>query len=460
MSYQSIDPHTGLLLQSHEHLGTPALEQALVAADGCFREWKHTSFAERAAVLERAAGLLRERVDSLARLATQEMGKRFAEAKGEVLFSADILSWYAQRAAALLAPQPLVPLRGEAHLEFSPLGVLFCIEPWNFPYYQLARVAGPQLMAGNVLLVKHAANVPQCAAAFEQLLRDAGAPAGAYTNLRISYEQAEAVIDDARVRGVALTGSAGAGRAVAARAGRRLKPSSMELGGSDAFIVLDDADLDLAVPWAVWGRLYNAGQTCCAAKRFIVQHAVADEFIARLTQAFKAVEPGDPMDERTTLGPLSTEAALQQLLAQVEATVQGGATVLLGGKRLARPGWYMQPTILSGIAPGNPGYHEEFFGPVAAVYRVGTDDEAVALANDSPYGLGGSVWTRTPSRGRRIASHVDAGMVFVNNLDWADPALPFGGIKLSGYGHELGRLGIEAFVNTKMVHVGALPAPG
>ncbi len=459
MAYQTINPATGTLLQSFEHLSAAALEQCLTAAATCFGHWRHTAFAERAAVLNRAAVLLRERAAELAALATLEMGKRSAEAQAEVMFSADILAYYAARAEAFLAPQALQPQRGQAQLEHTPLGVLFCVEPWNFPYYQLARVAGPQLMAGNVLLVKHAGNVPQCAAAFAQLLHDAGAPAGAYTDLRVSYEQADQIIDDPRIRGVALTGSMAAGRSVAARAGRRLKPSTMELGGSDAFIVLDDADLDLAVPWAVWGRLYNAGQTCCAAKRFILMEGVAEEFTARFTTALRALRLGDPLDPQTTLGPLASEAALQQLLAQVQAATQAGATLRLGGRRIDRPGWYMQPTVLTDITPENPAYREEFFGPVAALYRVRSEAEAIALANDSPYGLGGSVWTRDEARGRRVASAIEAGMVFVNNLDWADAELPFGGIKHSGYGHELGRLGIQAFVNTKMVHVGALPAP-
>ena len=258
---------------------------------------------------------------------------------------------------------------------------------------------------------------------------------------------------------MALTGSVAAGRVMAARAGRHLKPSTMELGGSDAFIVLDDADLDLAVPWAVWGRVYNAGQACCAAKRFILMEGVADEFTARFTTALRALRPGDPLDPQTTLGPLSSEAALQLLLAQVQAATKGGATLRLGGRRIDRPGWYMQPTVLTDITPENPAYREEFFGPVAAIYRVRSEAEAIALANDSPYGLGGSVWTRDEARGRRVASAIDAGMVFVNNLDWADVELPFGGIKHSGYGHELGHLGIMAFVNTKMVHVGAMAAP-
>jgi succinate-semialdehyde dehydrogenase / glutarate-semialdehyde dehydrogenase len=459
MTYQSVNPHTGQLLQSFEHMSPAQLDQALDKADACFQTWKHTGFGERATFLDKAAGLLRGHVDDFARLATLEMGKRMDEARGEVRFSADILAYYARHAQDFLAPVRLAPKSGQAHMEHSPLGVLFCVEPWNFPYYQLARVAGAQLMAGNVLVVKHAGCVPQCAAAFEKLLRDAGFPAGAYTNLRVSYGQADQIIDDPRIRGVALTGSVDAGRKVAARAGQNLKKSTMELGGSDAFIVLDDADLDRAIPWAVWGRMYNAGQTCCAAKRFIVQEAVADRFLAKFTAALRALKPGDPMDPATTLGPLSTEAALKQLLAQVDAAVKAGATLLMGGERGAGPGWHMQPTILADIRPGNPAFREEFFGPVACFYRVKTEDEAIALANDADFGLGGSVWTQDGARGLRVASRIDAGMVFVNNLDWADAELPFGGVKHSGYGRELGRMGLQEFVNAKMVRSGQLPAP-
>ena len=459
MAYQSINPHTGQLLKSFEHLSPAELEQALATAQACFQTWRQESYAARAAVLKKAAALLHAHVDDFARLLTLEMGKRIAEARNEVEFSALILGYYAERAESLLAPARLHPRLGAAHLESSPLGVLFCVEPWNFPYYQLARVAGPQLMAGNVLVVKHAGCVPQCAIAFEALLRDAGAPVGAYTNLLISYEQSDLVIDDRRVKGVALTGSVAAGRSVAARAGQSLKKSTMELGGSDAFIVLDDADLDHAVPWAVWGRMFNAGQTCCAAKRFIVLDAVADEFLARFQAALQALTPGDPMDEHTTLGPLATEAALTQLLAQVDAAVAAGARLLLGGQRMDRPGWFMQPTILADIAPGNPAFRDEFFGPVVSFYRVGSEDEAIALANDSDFGLAGSVWTKDEARGLRIASRVDAGMLFVNNLDWADAELPFGGIKHSGYGRELGHVGIQEFVNKKLVRSGHLAAP-
>ena len=459
MAYQSINPNDGKLLASFEHMSPNQLDQALAAAETCFQTWKHTAYAERALIVTKAAALLHAHVDDFARLQTLEMGKRIDEARGEVAFSGDILAYYAKHAESFLAPSQLHPKIGEAHMESSPLGVLFCVEPWNFPYYQLARVAGPQLMAGNVLVVKHAGCVPQCAIAFEKLLLDAGAPVGAYTNLLISYEQSDRVIDDPRVKGVALTGSVAAGRRVAARAGQNLKKSTMELGGSDAFIVLDDADLDKVIPWAVWGRMFNAGQTCCAAKRFIVLDSIADEFLARLQTALQALKPGDPMDPTTTQGPLSTEAALVQLLAQLDAAVKGGAKLLMGGQRVERPGSFMQATILADIHPGNPAFRDEFFGPVVCFYRVSSEDEAVALANDSDFGLGGSVWTQDEARGRRVASRVDTGMMFVNNLDWTDAELPFGGVKHSGYGRELGQMGIQEFVNKKLVRSGHIAAP-
>ena len=459
MAYQSINPNTGKLVKSFEHLTHPQLETKLAAAVSCFQAWKNTSYAERAVILNKAAALMHAHVDDFAKLATLEMGKRIDEARGEVKFSGDILAYYAKHAEAFLAPTKLNPKVGEAHMESSPFGVLFCVEPWNFPYYQLARVAGPQLMAGNVLVVKHAGCVPQCAIAFEKLLLDAGAPVGAYTNLLISHEQSDRVIDDPRVKGVALTGSVAAGRKIAARAGQNLKKSSMELGGSDAFIVLDDADLEKTIPWAVWGRMYNGGQTCCAAKRFIVLDSIADKFLAKFKAALEALKPGDPMVEATTHGPLSTEDALVQLLKQVDVAVAHGAKLLMGGKRIDRAGSFMQTTILTDIAKDNPAFRDEFFGPVVSFYRVKNEDEAIALANDSNFGLGGSVWTKDVARGKRIASRVDTGMMFINNIDWTDAELPFGGIKDSGYGRELGNMGIQEFVNKKLVRTAHLDAP-
>jgi succinate-semialdehyde dehydrogenase/glutarate-semialdehyde dehydrogenase len=459
MTYQSLNPFDGSANQSFADIADAELETKLATAQSCYEAWRLTSYAERAAIISKASELLHTQADSFARTMTLEMGKRIAEARGEVEFSARILAYYAKNAERFLAPTKLSPTAGEAHMESSPIGVLFCVEPWNFPYYQLARIAGPHLMAGNVLAVKHAGIVPQCAIAFEKLLTDAGAPAGLYTNLLISHDQSNRIIDDPRIKGVALTGSVAAGQSIAARAGKNLKISSMELGGSDAFIVLDDADLDHTIPWAVWGRMYNAGQTCCAAKRFIVVESIADAFIARFQAALSAFEAGDPLDEATTLGPLSSEAALVQLLGQVDAAIAGGAKVLIGGKRVDRPGSFMQPTILTDIAPGNPAFRDEFFGPVASFYRVKDEAAAIALANDSDFGLGGSVWTQDEARGRRVASAVETGMMFINNIDWTDAELPFGGIKNSGYGRELGDMGIQQFVNKKLVRTASMAAP-
>jgi succinate-semialdehyde dehydrogenase/glutarate-semialdehyde dehydrogenase len=459
MNYQSVNPNTGKLLKSYEHLTAAQLEISLAKAQSCFETWKHKPYVERAAIINKASALMAADVDDFAKLATQDMGKRIDEARGEVKFSADILAYYAKHAEAFLAPVKLHPNHGEGHMESSPFGVLFCVEPWNFPYYQLARIAGPHLMAGNTVVVKHAGCVPQCAIAFEKLLLDAGAPIGAYTNLLISHAQSDQVIDDPRIKGVALTGSVAAGRSIAARAGQNLKKTSMELGGSDAFIVLEDADLDKTIPWAVWGRMYNAGQTCCAAKRFIAVESIADEFLARFKAALEALVPGDPMDDKTTHGPLSTEAALVQLLAQVDAAVKGGAKLLMGGKRIDRPGSFMQTTILTDIQPGNSAFRDEFFGPVVSFFRVKDEAAAIALANDSDFGLGGSVWTKDEARGKRVATAVDTGMMFINNIDWSDAELPFGGIKYSGYGRELGNMGIQEFVNKKLVRTGHFPAP-
>jgi succinate-semialdehyde dehydrogenase/glutarate-semialdehyde dehydrogenase len=459
MTYQSLNPATGKLLKTFEELTDKELETKLATAATCFETWRHRTYAERAVIVAKAAAIMHAKADELAHTMTLEMGKRINEARGEVEFSANILAYYAKNAERFLAPVKLNPAVGEAHMESSPIGVVFGVEPWNFPYYQLARVAGPHLMAGNVLMVKHAGCVPQCAIAFEKIWIEAGAPVGLYTNLLISHDQSDRVVDDQRIKGVALTGSVAAGRSIAARAGQNLKVSSMELGGSDAFIVLEDADLEHTVKWAVWGRMYNTGQTCCAAKRFIVVEKLADKFLDKFTAALTALKPGDPMDEKTTLGPLSTESALLDLLKQVDAAVAKGAKLIMGGKRIDRPGSFMEPTILTNIKPENPAFRDEFFGPVALFFRVKDEDEAIALANDSDFGLGGSVFTKDVARGKRVASRVDTGMMFINNISWSDAELPFGGIKNSGYGRELGDMGIQEFVNKKLVRVASMDAP-
>jgi succinate-semialdehyde dehydrogenase/glutarate-semialdehyde dehydrogenase len=459
MAYQSTNPASGQIIQSFAEISDTDLERKMAAAASCFQIWKNKTYTERAVIVAQAAALLREQADAFAKIMTLEMGKRITEAQGEVEFSAQILTYYADNAERFLAPVKLNPTIGEAHMESSPIGIVFGVEPWNFPYYQLARVAGPHLMAGNVLVIKHAGCVPQCAIAFEKLWVDAGAPAGLYTNLLISHDQANHVVDDRRVKGVALTGSVAAGRSIAARAGQNLKPSSMELGGSDAFIVLEDADLDFAVKWAVWGRMYNTGQTCCAAKRFIIVKPLADAFLEKFIDALGVLKAGDPMDPATTLGPLSTEGALVELLGQVETAVAHGAKIVMGGKRIDRPGAYMEPTVLTGVEPDNPAFRGEFFGPVAMVFTVDDEDAAIALANDSDFGLGGSVFTSDIARGQRVASRVDTGMMFINNISWSDAELPFGGIKNSGYGRELGDMGIQAFVNKKLVRTADLSAP-
>jgi succinate-semialdehyde dehydrogenase/glutarate-semialdehyde dehydrogenase len=459
MTYQSLNPATGKLLKKFEELTDKELDAKIATAEACFETWRHKTYAERAKIVNRAAKLLHDQADHFAHVMTSEMGKRIGEAKGEVEFSSQILTYYAKNAERFLADVPLHPSHGEGHMESSPIGVIFCVEPWNFPYYQLARVAGPHLMAGNTVVVKHAGCVPQCAIDFEKLWLDAGAPPGLYTNLLISHKQSDKLIDDRRVKGVALTGSVAAGRTIAAGAGKNLKPSSMELGGSDAFIVLEDADMAHTVKWAVWGRMYNCGQTCCAAKRFIVVEAVADKFLAEFKKALGALKAGDPMDEKTTLGPLSTESALQQLLAQVETAVAHGAKIEIGGMRIDRPGAYMEPTILTNIKPDNPAFRDEFFGPVAMFFRVKDEAAAIALANDSDFGLGGSVFTKDLARGKRVASQVDTGMMFINNISWSDADLPFGGIKDTGYGRELGDMGIQEFVNKKLVRYVVAEAP-
>ncbi len=461
MAYKSVNPYNGKVLRTFDDMTDEQLEAAVARAAKTYEEnWSLKDISYRGSVLKRAAAILRERLDEFARPITLEMGKLWGESQDEVRLSADILEYYANHGEEFLAPKTLNVQEGEAVVESEPIGIIFGVEPWNFPYYQLARVVGPSFILGNVMMVKHASNVPQCAEAFEKLFQQAGAPAGVYTNLFATKDQVARLISDPRIKAVALTGSEGAGSVVASQAGKSLKKSTMELGGSDAFIVLEDADLDRAVSWAVWGRMNNTGQCCVASKRFIVVDKVADEFLKRFKASLQLLKPGDPMIPETTLGPLSSEGALRDLLKQVEGAVSNGAKLILGGKRLDRPGAFIEAGILTDIKPSNPAYYQEFFGPVALFFRVKDESEAIALANDSPFGLGGSVFTEDVERGKQVARRIHTGMVFINQATWTAPELPFGGIKNSGYGKELSELGLQEFVNKKLIRVSeALPAP-
>lgn len=451
MAIQTINPFNNQLVKTFEEMTPEVVNTAITQAEKTFESWKHTTYADRAKILHRVAHIMRIKSLQLAELITLEMGKLLAQSEGEIALSADIIDYYATNGAAFLADKQLEPEYGEAYITSSPIGVLLGIEPWNFPFYQVARFAAPNIMVGNVVLVKHASNVPQCAAAIEDLFREAGAPEGLYTNLFISGSNVSAYITDERIKGVSLTGSELAGASLAAAAGKSLKKSVLELGGSDAFIVLEDADIDQAVEWAVIGRMNNTGQCCVAAKRFIVVEAVADEFLKKFTAKLTGLKVGDPMDNTTQLGPLSSESAAVQLADQVKRSIDAGARIVLGGKRIDRPGAFIEATILTDIKPGMAAYHEELFGPVASFYRVKDEKEAIVLANDSPFGLGGSVFTSDKNRGKNVAAQIDTGMVFINHPTWTQPDLPFGGTKRSGYGRELSSLGIEEFVNKKLV---------
>ena len=452
MTYISTNPYDEQQLATYESHSPGDVEDMITVAEQTFRaDWGQRHHAGRAAVLKEAAARLRDGAGDYARLATLEMGKLLQEARDEVAISADILDYYAEHGETLLAERAIPWGAGTATLQSLPLGVIFAIEPWNYPYFQVTRVAAPNLIAGNTVIVKPAPGVPQCALAFEQLLLDAGAPAGAYTNLFASNDQAAAVIADRRVRGVALTGSDSTGSVVAAEAGKALKKSTMELGGSDAFIVLDDADLGEAVRLAMLGRMQNTGQACAGAKRFIVHERVVDAFNEAFATEMSKLTPGDPLENETTLGPLSSREALDRVNEQIAAAVAGGAQLLLGGQQIDRPGFFLEPTLLTGVERSNPAYSQEFFAPVGMIFAVADEDEAVEVANDSPYGLGGSVITSDIKRGKRIADRLDTGMVYINSTVVAAPELPFGGVKNSGYGRELADLGIKEFVNQKLI---------
>lgn len=454
MTISSINPATNKTVETFRPMSENQVSSAIETAHEAFQVWRKKSFADRKKNLLKFAELLRADADTYARLITQDMGKRISESQYEIEYCANIAEYYANGAERFLADQPMEVEDADAYLRHEPLGVLLGVMPWNFPFYQVVRFATPNIMAGNTVLVKHASNVPQCARAIEDLFNECGLPEGVYTNLFIPSEFVEAIISDKRIQGVSLTGSEPAGASVAAIAGKNLKRSVLELGGNDAFIVLDDADMESTVKLAVKGRTVNAGQSCVASKRFIVVESVAKEFMVAFRQQMAALKLGDPMDENTTLAPLSTEDAAVKLLEQVQSTIDAGATVVLGGDRPDREGAYFNPTILTDITSDMPTYDQELFGPVASVYVVKDEAAAIKIANDSSYGLGGSVFTSDVPRGRRVAEQVETGMMFINQPTSSQAELPFGGIKNSGYGRELSHLGILEFVNKKLVHLG------
>ncbi|MHB9841688.1 NAD-dependent succinate-semialdehyde dehydrogenase [Paraburkholderia terrae] len=454
MSFRTVNPATGELVKEFPLQSDEQVIAALGNADKRYHDdWKHRPVAERAAIVGRAARILREKRDEYATYPTLEMGKITRFSYMEVDLVAGILDYYAQRAEQFLAPQP-VPGEPGARLVCEPIGVILAIEPWNFPYYQLARVAAPQLIAGNVVLMKHAENVPQCALAFARLFEEAGAPEGVYTNLFCSIDQVATLIDDFRVRGVALTGSERAGAAVGERAGRNLKKVILELGGSDPALILEGASLELAIEQCVMGRTFNSGQGCVNIKRVIVVgKARAETMLARLKERFAAVKVGDPLDEATVLGPLVSEHALDGLVRQIGDAKAAGARIVFGGNRVDRPGFYLEPTIITDIAEDNPLFQQEAFGPVLSFYVVDSEEEAIKLANSSKYGLGAFIFDEDVEHAAQVASRIESGMVYINSCFVDSPGLPFGGVKNSGFGRELSELGIGEFLNRKLIRI-------
>ncbi len=450
-AYAVVNPATGETIKEYPEIGDDELRAAIERADAAARTWPGAStVAERGALVRRAGELHLERRRELAGIIVREMGKPIEQALAEVDFTAEIYGFYADKAEELTADEPIELQDGEgaAVVRRSPFGVLLGIMPWNFPYYQVARFAAPNLVIGNTILLKHAPQCPESAAAMQRIFNEAGFPQGAYENIYATNEQIEWALADPRVRGVSVTGSERAGAAVAAAAGRNLKKVVLELGGSDPFILLGSDDVDAAAGAAAEARLDNAGQSCNAAKRFIVVDQLYDEFVERFREKLAAAKPGDPTAEDTEVGPLSSRAAADRLEDQVKRAVADGAEVLLGGER---DGNYFQPTVLAGIAPGDDASQEEFFGPVAQVYRVGSEEEAIELANNTPFGLGSYVMTTDPEQAERVADRIEAGMVYVNLVGADAPELPFGGFKRSGFGRELGRYGADEFVNKKLI---------
>jgi succinate-semialdehyde dehydrogenase/glutarate-semialdehyde dehydrogenase len=462
MTYATTNPYTGEVLKTFPDATDIEINKAIEDANAAFLSWKDTSFAQRAKIMQKAADLLRKNIDDYAKLLTLEMGKITGEAKAEVELSAAIFEYYAVNAEKLLASEKLEvadPAEGDAVIVHDPLGVLLAVEPWNFPYYQVARIIAPQLSAGNTMLLKHAGIVPQSAAACEKLMLEAGLPEGVCQNLYAAHSQTELIINHPLVRGVALTGSEGAGAIIASTAGKALKKSTLELGGADAFVVLADAEMEKTINWAVFGRHWNGGQVCVSSKRMIIADEVYDEFLEGYTKGVAELRAGDPFDPETTLAPLSSQSAADDLKEKIKEAIKLGAKATEVGPKVPTQGAFVQPTILTDIGEDNPARNWEFFGPVSMIFRAKDEEDAIRIANDSPFGLGGSVFTSDPQHGFEVAKKISTGMVFVNHPTMVKADLPFGGVRRSGYGRELLGLGIKEFVNHKLIDVVDINAP-
>jgi succinate-semialdehyde dehydrogenase/glutarate-semialdehyde dehydrogenase len=453
VAISTVNPATGEEVTTFEALTEEEIDQKIQRAADTFRGYRKSSFAERSRMMLRAAEILDEEAEEFGRLMTSEMGKTLAAATAEAQKCARGCRYYAENAERFMADEE-IELRGaKTYVRYEPLGPILAIMPWNFPFWQVFRHAAPALMAGNVILLKHASNVPQCALAIEDIIHRAGFPEGVLQTLLIGSGQVQSVIDDPRVRAVTLTGSEGAGRSVGAEAGENIKPSVLELGGSDPFIVMPSADLEKAVSTAVTSRTLNNGQSCVNAKRIIVHEEIADEFERRFVESMAALRVGDPMSEDTDMGPLATSQMLEDVADQVRKSVEAGARVLTGGEPMDEPGNFYPPTVITGIPKDSPAYREEIFGPVASLFRVGDIDEAIHLANDTAFGLSSSAWTNDPAEQERFINEIEAGMVYVNRMTESTPEIPFGGAKNSGYGRELSHFGIHEFTNVKTVWI-------
>ena len=449
----SINPATGEITRTFEAATEAEIDAALARADAAWHSYRRTSFAARAGWLIAAARILESDQDRLGRLMTLEMGKPIAAARAEAAKCALACRYYAEHGERLMADEPIEAGPGRAFIRYQPIGAVLAVMPWNFPFWQVFRFAAPALMAGNVGLLKHASNVPQCALAIEDIIRRAGFPADVFQTLLVGSAAVAGILNDPRVAAATLTGSEPAGIAVAAQAGRQIKKTVLELGGSDPFVVMPSADLGRAVKTAIQARILNNGQSCIAAKRFIVDARIADEFERRFVAGMAALRVGDPMDEATDVGPLATPAILEELESQVSRSVAMGARLLTGGHRLPRPGNFYAPTVLAGVPENAPAYREELFGPVAAIFRARDVGDAIRLANDTAFGLGASAWSADPAEQQRFIDEIESGMVFINGMVASDPRLPFGGVKRSGYGRELSACGLREFVNIKTVKV-------